>query len=154
MDAINSIVGWKEWVGLPNLAIPFIKAKIDTGAQTSSIHAYDIKYSRQGGKTYVDFIIHPLQNNTRISITCREELHEIRAVKSSNGKSEMRPVIKTTLQIGGQLVPIELNLTNRDSMGMRMLIGREALENALVNPSHTYLHGKISKKEVVQKYGK
>lgn len=154
MENINTIVGWKEWVALPTLNIPFVKAKVDTGAQTSSIHAYGISYKKKNDITIVDFEIHPLQENNRISIKCSAELLEFREVKSSNGKSEMRPVIKTLLQIGGHIVPIELNLTNRDSMGMRMLIGREALAQALVNPSDTFLHGKLSKKEVLKIYGK
>lgn len=146
-DGINSIVGWKEWVALPDLDLPAIKAKIDTGAATSSLHAYNITYVKKGSKKYVRFEVHPIQNNKKIKIKCVAPLLEKRDVKSSTGEMTRRPVIKTMIKIGKNECEIELNLTNRDSMGMRMLIGREAMKNVLVNPNHKFLHGKLSDKK-------
>lgn len=146
LETINTIVGWKEWVSLPDLDLPSIKAKIDTGATTSSLHAYKITYVRKGEKRYVRFEVHPIQNNKKIKVTCTAPLIEKRSVKSSTGELTKRPVIKTTLKIGDSIWEIELNLTNRDSMGMRMLIGREALKRVLVNPTNKFLHGRLSSK--------
>lgn len=152
LDSINGIVGWKEWVAIPDLHLPAIKAKIDTGAATSSLHAYKITYVRRGGKKYVRFEVHPIQNNKRIKIRCLAPLIAKRAVKSSSGELTKRPVIKVSLKIGNNTWDIELNLTNRDSMGMRMLIGREALQKVLVNPTHKFLHGKLSAKKSKSHY--
>jgi ribosomal protein S6--L-glutamate ligase len=152
MQIASQIVGWKEWVALPELNVPLIKAKIDTGAATSSIHAYNIKYIKKNHINYVTFEIHPLQGNNRVVVPCEAILIEKRKVKSSNGKIQTRPVIKTNLQIGRLIIPIELNLTNRDSMGMRMLIGRQALKKLLVNPSCTSIQGKISEKTSIEVY--
>lgn len=152
LESINTIVGWKEWVSLPDLDLPSIKAKIDTGATTSSLHAYKITYVKKGEKRYVRFEVHPIQHNKKIKVSCIAPLIEKRSVKSSTGELTKRPVIKTTLQIGDSLWEIELNLTNRDSMGMRMLIGREALKRVLVNPTHKFLHGKLSAKNSKRHY--
>lgn len=145
MENINMIVGWKEWVSLPDLEIPAIMAKIDTGALTSSIHAYNIEYFRKDGERYVRFELHPLQKNHTITRVCEAKLVDKRHVKNSGGDEEKRPVIKTKIAIGGIERIIELNLTNRDAMGMRMLIGRKALKDKmLVNPSHRFLFGTLS----------
>lgn len=154
MENITIILGWKEWVALPDLSVPAIKAKVDTGALTSSLHAYNIQYFKDKGKNYVRFTIHPLQNNKKITILCEALLIGERKVKSSNGKIQKRPVISTNLQIGRHIIPIEVNLTNRDPMGVKMLIGRKALKKMLINASHTFLHGKISTKESTKLYGK
>ncbi len=147
------IVGWKEWVALPNLDVPAVKVKIDTGAATSSIHAYEIEYFRKNKKTYVRFHLHPIQKNKKIDIPCVAELIDKRDVKSSSGQTQVRPVIKTTLRIGSYEWEIELNLTNRDSMGMRMLLGREALKNRmLVNSASKFIHGNIDSKQARQLY--
>ena len=153
MDIPFLIVGWKEWVELPGLNLPAIKAKVDTGAATSSLHAYNIKYIVKEGITYVKYEVHPLQKNSRIVKHCISPLLVKRKVRSSTGELKPRPVIVTLLKIGNFSWPIELNLTNRDQMGMRMLIGREALySKILVNPSNKFLHGKLGLKTVKELY--
>ncbi len=153
MDTPFLIVGWKEWVALPELNLPAIKAKIDTGAATSSLHAYDIKYVSIKGVPYVRYNLHPVQKNKKITRSCLSQLFGKRSVKSSSGQVRMRPVIKVTLKIGIFEWEIELNLTNRDSMGMRMLIGRQALSGRiLVNSGHKFLHGKIGSKNLKKLY--
>lgn len=147
------IVGWKEWVSLPEFGLPAIKAKVDTGAATSSIHAYNIKYVTKGGQTYVKFDIHPIQRNNKISKSCIAKLLDKRHVKSSTGDKQRRPVVLTTMRMGNYEWEIQLNLTNRDSMGMRMLIGRQALvARGMVNPSHKFLHGKVNTKKLYKDY--
>lgn len=149
METVHMIVGWKEWIGLPELGLPAIKAKIDTGAATSSIHAYNIRYVIKGGIKYVKFDIHPIQKNNKISKSCLAKLVDRRHVKSSSGDKQRRPVIITKLKVGNYEWDIQLNLTNRDSMGMRMLIGREAIiGRGMVNPTHKFLHGKVNTKNL------
>ncbi len=153
MENLNSIIGWQEWVSLDDLSIPYIKAKIDTGAATSSLHAYNIEYVMKNGIKYVTFKIHPIQRNNQTIKTCEAPLIGYKNVKSSSGIKQKRPVILTTLTINNISLPIELNLSNRDSMGVRMLIGRQALKGRfLVNPFHKYLHGKISTKKLKDLY--
>lgn len=155
MDVPFLIVGWKEWVTLPDLGLPAIKAKIDTGAATSSLHAYNIKYVRIDGKRHVRYELHPIQKSKKPIVKCISPVVDMREVRSSTGESKLRPVILTTLKIGDFEWKIELNLTNRDSMGMRMLIGREALAGrGLVNAGHKFLHGKISNKKIKDLYKK
>lgn len=155
MENINTIVGWTEWISLPDLNLPAVKAKVDTGAATSSLHAYDIKIVEKNGIKYVSFVVHPLQRNKKIATKCLAPLVELRKVKSSTGEMQLRPVILTTIKIGNYTWSIELNLTNRDSMGKRMLIGREALNGrVLVNPSHKFLHKKMSLKKIKDLYEK
>jgi ribosomal protein S6--L-glutamate ligase len=138
------IVGWREWIGLPDMDIPALKAKIDTGAATSSLHAHHIEYVQIGGVTHVKYSLCPLQNNKKIVKHCIAPLYDQRLVKSSSGDTERRPVIKTMLKIGALAWEIELNLTNRDYMGMRMLIGRQALDGrALVDAGHRFLQGSV-----------
>lgn len=153
MDSTFLIVGWKEWVSLPELGLPAIKAKIDTGAATSSIHAYNISYVMKDGKKFVEYELHPLQKNKKVIVKCVSPLIEYRKVRSSSGKLQTRPVIRTTIKIANFTWEIDLNLTNRDSMGMRMLIGREALSSrALVNPTHRFLQGKIATRKAKELY--
>lgn len=153
MSNPNIIIGWQEWVSLPDLGVPVICAKTDTGAKTSSIHAYHIQIYNKQGIEWVRFELHPLQRNKRIKLQCSAPVHDVRKVKSSNGEVEERPVILTPLSIGGKEWVIELNLTNRDYMGCRMLIGREAMGNkVMINPSNMFLHGKISKKDAKKEY--
>lgn len=148
----SMIVGWQEWVSLPELGLPAVKAKIDTGAKTSSLHAYHIEKFTQRGQPYVRFEVHPIQRNRVVTRLCEAPVIDKRTVKSSSGDKEKRPVIKTQLLLGDVQWEIELNLTNRDTMGFRMLLGREALKHMLVNPKHTCLHGKISPQDINLKY--
>ena len=133
-------VGWREWVGLPELDIRRIKVKVDTGARSSSLHAYDIEVFTRGKRDFVRFVVHPVQRETKTTVRCVAELHEHRHVKSSSGHREYRPIIRTLVKLGGDTWPIDLTLTTRDEMGFRMLLGREAIRKRfLVDPGRSYL---------------
>jgi hypothetical protein len=135
-------VGWREWVALPDIGIARIKTKVDTGARSSTLHAFDIEIHPQQDKTIVTFKVHPMQRNYRQIISARADLYDERYVRNSGGQTQLRPVILTTLCLGQQLWPIELTLTNRDAMGFRMLLGRQAIRHKfLVNPACSYLQG-------------
>lgn len=149
----NIIIGWQEWVELPSLGVHAICAKTDTGAQTSSLHARNITLHEKDGKKWVHFDTYPIHSHKDISLSCSAPLHDMRDVKSSNGEIETRPVILTKIKIGDTVWGIELNLTNRSSMDCRMLIGREAMQDRLlINPSHKFLHKKLSKQKAKQYY--
>jgi hypothetical protein len=141
----SKIIGWREWVSLSDLGLLAIKGKIDTGAKTSSLHAYDIVLEKKGTKTYVNFKVHPLQHDFSVVINCRALLVDQRSVTDSGGHSEERYVIRTTLLLAGVKKRIELTLTNRESMKYRMLIGRAALKQYYIDPSQSYLSGKTIK---------
>ncbi len=135
-------IGWREWIQLPQLDICNIKAKVDTGARSSSLHAYDIKFIEVDGKEIVKFKVHPIQRNTKIIVETQAPVLERRKVRSSNGKAVLRPVILTNYVIFGNSWPIELTLANRDEMGFRMLLGREAIRNRmLVDSGNSYYNG-------------
>lgn len=141
------IIGFREWISLPNLGLPALKAKIDTGAKTSSLHAFEIRLVRRGGKPYVRFQVHPIQKNLEIVVSCRAPLIDRRYVTDSGGHKELRYVIHTTIQMGQDRKVIELTLTNRESMKYRMLIGREALKQFYIDPSQSYLLKKSLKQK-------
>lgn len=134
------IIGWREWLDLPDLGITGIKAKIDTGARSSALHAFHIKEFEKNGQRMIDFQVHPYQKDKETTINCESKLLEWRNVKDSGGHKQDRPVILTPVKIGGQVWNIELTLTNRDVMGFRMLLGREAVRNRfLVHPGDSFL---------------
>lgn len=135
-------LGWEEWLNLPGLKIPAIKAKIDTGATTSSLHALYVEpYISKSGKR-VHFIVKPIPEKPDLTIHCTAKVVDEREITSSNGDTEMRYVIETMVDIGGQKWPIEMTLSNRDGMQYRMLLGRSALpENSIVNPAKSCIHG-------------
>lgn len=139
----RALIGWREWVHLPELLHDdWIKVKVDTGARTSAIHAWDLEHLRRDDETWLRFCLHPRQDDDSHVVQAEARLVEEREVRSSNGELERRPVIETTLAIGGQRYPIELTLTNRDQMGFRMLLGRTGMaEHLLVDPGHSYLLG-------------
>lgn len=140
---MRDIVGWREWVGLPKLGKASIKAKIDTGARSSSVHAFGVETFRRRGVLWVRFQIHPRQRSLEPSIPCQARVLEFRAVRSSSGHLSQRPVIVTEIELHGRRWPIELTLANRDEMGFRMLLGREALRGRLVvDPARSYLAGR------------
>jgi hypothetical protein len=126
------VIGWREWVGLPGLGIDRIKAKVDTGARSSSLHAFDIQPFERGGRQFVRFRIHPVQRNTKATQVAEAEVIDFRPVKSSTGHITRRPVVMTDVILMGQRWPIELTLASRDKMGFRMLLGREALRGRFV----------------------
>jgi len=137
-------IGWREWVTLPELGIPAIKAKIDTGARTSALHTASLEIFTAKGAKKVRFQIHPLQKNNDIVITCTTDVIDERVVRDSGGHAENRVVIKTPIKIGDREWPIEITLTNREDMLFRMLLGRTALVNGgfLVVPGRSYLNGR------------
>lgn len=133
-------VGWRELVDLPDLGIHQIRGKIDTGARTSALHAIRIREYFHEGVLRVRFQVHPIQRDTSVTLTARATVIDEREVRSSNGKSELRPVIETSLLLGGQRWPIELTLTSREQMGFHLLLGRQALRgHALVHPGRSFL---------------
>ncbi|MGB5592734.1 MAG: RimK/LysX family protein [Crocosphaera sp.] len=135
-----SIIGWREWLDLPALGIAEIKAKIDTGARTSALHAFHVKEVEKDGKKIVHFQVHPYQKDSHNTVTCEAEILEWRHVTNSGGHQQYRPVILTPIEIAGQVWNIELTLTNRDVMGFRMLLGREAVrQRFLVDPGASFL---------------
>jgi hypothetical protein len=134
------IIGWREWLALPDLDLSRIKAKVDTGARSSSLHAYDIQVFARRGRDFVRFTVHPVQRETKTTIHCVAALHEHRHVKSSSGHREYRPIIRTLVDLGGERWPIDLTLTTRDAMGFRMLLGREAIRRRfLVDSGRSYV---------------
>jgi hypothetical protein len=140
-------IGWREWVRLPDLHVGRIKAKIDTGARTSALHAFKITPFTKDGAAYVRFIIHPLQRQRKPEVSCVALVIDHRGVTDSGGRVEQRYVIRTNLKIGTRRWPIELTLTNRDQMGFRMLIGRQALRRRyLVDTGRSFL-AKTKKKK-------
>lgn len=136
-------IGWREWVELPDLGVDRIKAKIDTGARTSSLHAFGLERFQRDGREMVRFEAHPLQRDTSISIPVEAELVDRRSVRSSTGAETVRPVIETDVSLLGQRWPIELSLIRRDLMGFRMLLGRQAIRGRfVVDPGRSFLGGR------------
>ncbi len=138
----GTVIGWREWVALPQLGVDTIKAKVDTGARSSSLHAFDVHELEEAGVTYVAFKVHPIQRETRTTIEARAELRDLRVVRNPGGREELRPVIVTKVALGGRSWAIELTLTRRDAMGFRMLLGRQAVRGKfVVDPGRSYLTG-------------
>lgn len=135
-------LGWREWVSLPQLGIEHIKAKVDTGARTSALHAFSHETYRERGVPMVRFRIHPVQKRTDIEQTCVAEVIDKRTVSDSGGHREKRLVIATPVQLGEECWTIEMTLTNRDNMQFRMLLGRTAIKgHYVVDPGKSYLVG-------------
>lgn len=137
------LIGWREWVSLPDLGISKVKAKVDTGARTSALHAFALHPFKEEGKDRIRFDIHPQQNNVTEVVSCVADIIDKRWVTDSGGHSEERYVIVTTIIIGKRKFPIEITLTERDSMLFRMLLGRSALRKRfMVNPARSFIRGK------------
>lgn len=147
------ILGSEEWCSFPELGIPTIKARVDSGAKTSAMHALNIAPFIKNDTNWVKFDINPIQNNIKTIIHCEAPLVDKRIVKSSSGFREHRYVIQTSLKIGDAKWPIEMTLTNRDSMGFRMLLGREAMSGrVLVDPEQKYLLGQPTAESLIELY--
>lgn len=137
------VIGWREWVRLPGLGIDAIKAKVDTGARSSSLHAYDIERFRRKGVRMVRFRVHPIQRDFRTTVQAEAPLVDLRKVRSSTGVASLRPVILTEVELQGVRWEIEVTLTRRDAMGFRMLLGRQAIRGRFtVDAGRSFVAGK------------
>ena len=135
-----SVIGWREMLALPELNVEHVKAKIDTGARSSALHAFDCQEFKQNDRVMIRFAVHPLQHNNQQTVLAEAELLEYRKVRNSGGQAQIRPVILTTIKLREHQWQVELTLTNRDVMGFRMLLGRQAVRNRfLVNPGKSFL---------------
>jgi len=145
-----NIVGWREWLTFPELGIPGIKAKVDTGAKTSAIHAFEAVVYKQDDIEYVKFKIHPVFRKKSVVIECKAPLVDRRNVRDSGGHEEERLVIRSTAHIGKFQLEADFTLTSRDDMRFPMLLGRRALEaeHLLVDVTKSYLHGRIRLREI------
>ena len=145
---LPATIGWREWVQMPEFGVTEIKAKVDTGADNSSLHAFNIVRSERDGVPYVSFEIHPRQRKHHPSIVCEAEVVKERKVRNPGGRTEMRPVIRTRLKVAGREFEALINLTTRDEMTFRMLLGRRSIRTEfLVDPGHSYLGGRPARLE-------
>ena len=141
--ASRPVLGWREWVSLPSLGVPRLKAKVDTGALSSALHAFDLEEYRKGGVRRLRFTVHPWQRDVEETIQVDCPLLGERSVRSSAGHLEVRPVVAAELVIGKTRHAIELTLTNRDAMGFRMLLGRSAFRGRfLVDADRSFVQGR------------
>ncbi|PVE95561.1 MULTISPECIES: RimK/LysX family protein [unclassified Microbacterium] len=139
----NTLTGWREWVSLPDLGVDWLKAKIDTGARTSSLHAFDVDEFEREGEDWVRFRVKPWQDSQEDAVVVETPVHDRRAVRSSSGHAQERLVVKLLVRLVDREVLAEVTLSNRDEMGFRMLIGREALRRGyIVDPARSFLGGR------------
>ncbi|MDB3910050.1 ATP-dependent zinc protease [Gammaproteobacteria bacterium] len=144
-------LGWREWVQLPDLVDVSVKAKVDTGAKTSSLHAFFIEPYTRDGNPWVKFLLHPNQNDNDIEVECHAAVSDRREVSDSGGHKEKRYVIESSIVIGKDVLIAELTLTDRDSMSFRMLLGRNLLRGSfLVDSGSSFLMGGNSKQAQVK----
>lgn len=142
-SAQRLVIGWREWLSFPDLGIDRIKAKVDTGARTSAIHAFDIHEFERDGQSFVEFLVHPAQRRKSPEIRCCAPVHEKRVITSSNGARSERFIIETRLGIGAHSWPIELSLAKRDQLGFRILLGRQAVRGkCIIDAGSSYKIGK------------
>lgn len=143
MNQKKPIVGWREWVSLPDLGIDWMKAKVDTGARSSSLHAHDVEHFERDGAPWLRFVVLPWQGSDLDATVVEAPLHESREVRSSTGETQIRPVVRTTVRVAGVEHPVDVTLTDRSGMRFRMLLGREAVRRRfLVDPGRSYRGGK------------
>ena len=137
------VLGWREWLALPEFGVPAIKVKVDTGARSSALHAHNLRLVQRGGEEYALFEVRPLQRKSTPSYEVEAVVVDRRKVTSSGGHQEIRPVIVVEVEIMGNRWPIEVTLTKRDSMGFRMLLGRQAIRRRfVVDPGRSFLGGR------------
>ena len=137
------VVGWREWVALPQAGVEWVKAKIDTGARSSAIHAFDLEVLERDGAEWVRFSIHPWQRSDEDHVELSLPVLDRREVRSSNGQTEQRYAVALDVTLAGRTITTVMTLSNRDEMGFRMLIGREALaRGVLVDASRSYAGGR------------
>jgi hypothetical protein len=142
------VIGWREWVQLPDLGVVEMKAKVDTGADNSSLHAFNVERIERDGAEYVRFEIHPKQRSKKPTILCEAPLAMEKKVKNPGGRTELRPVIRTRVVVAGEEIEALVNLTSRDEMGFRMLLGRRAVRSRFViDPGRSYLGPRPSREE-------
>ena len=147
------IIGSEEWCAFKKLKIPAVRARVDSGAKTSSIQAAEIKLIKKNEEFWVRFSVFPIQGNNTVKVICKAKLVDKRSIKGSFGISEERFIVKTPVTIGKDTFDIELSLANRNTMEFRMLLGREAMIGRyIVNPAEKHLQKKYSKKQVAAKY--
>ena len=136
-------LGWREWIALPDLGLHAIKAKVDTGARTSALHAFNIQLYKENGIEMIRFFVHPIQKNQDFYIECKAPVKDRRQVTDSGGHKELRYVIETNVVIANLRYLIEITLTDRDTMSFRMLLGRSAMKNIIiVDPGTSFICGK------------
>lgn len=142
------IMGWREWISLPDLELPRLKAKIDTGARSSSLHAMNIHTFKEKDEVFVRFDVNPVQKSDKKMVTCEAKVHDVRLIRSSSGESQERFVILTNVRWKKEVWPVELTLADRSEMGFRMLVGREAVRGRmLVHPGKSYFGGRPKRKK-------
>lgn len=142
-DYPTTVAGWREWVSLPGLGVPWLKAKLDTGARTSAIHAFHLSEFERSGEAWVRFAVHPWQRSADDETWTELPVHDVRQVRSSSGHVERRYVVLTSVGLMQHPVDAEVTLSRRDEMGFRMLLGREVLRQGfLVDPGRSYLGGR------------
>lgn len=145
--SVLPVIGWREWVGLPQLGITAIKVKVDSGARSSSLHVIGLKTFERDGVQWVRFKVHPIQRSREGVVIAEAAVLELRSVRSSSGIAKLRPVIVTNIELLGRSWPVELTLASRDEMGFRMLLGREAFRGRfLVDGGKSYYGGRITRK--------
>ena len=137
------VAGWREWAALPDIGVPWIKVKLDTGARSSALHAFDIE-ELPGGR--VRFSVHPWQDSDADPQTVECDVHDRRVIRSSSGHAQERIVVLMSIELAGRTVLSETTLSNRDQMGFRMLVGRQALEQGyVVDPARSFMTGRAPK---------
>jgi hypothetical protein len=143
MNGPENTLGWREWLTFPELGITQVKAKVDTGARTSCLHAFFVEQFERQGVAWVRFGIHPEQDDTETEVICEAIIKDRRSVRDSGGHEEIRYVIDTEVLVGSQSQRVEVTLTDRDTMKFRCLLGRSAIRGKyLVDPARSYLQGK------------